>query len=344
MEKLTLADSDGTEKRYLLFNSYDFEVGKTENSFEISILRNEYVPIPYGSRIYIPDTEYGGIYRRTATNTAQDVINLGGLTWRGMMQKKIICPPAGQDYAVDSGELNSIVKARVETAFPGLFIGSEEDTGVTVSAFQYDRYCDMLSGLTKMLKANGHKLELSYSKKEKAVIVSAVPIVDYSLKVEMSSDMRTDYTMQTQKDGVNHLICLGKGELKDRQVYHWYADNDGNIDTTQHLFGADEIVEIFDYPGGELPDLIAAGRDRLESLMDANKFSMNIDADIEIGVGDIVGGRDYLSGMIMTSPIAGKICKWGNGSPNIEYKLEDEITVTVEPTAALAAMRAGEEA
>lgn len=343
MKKLILADSAGTEKGYLLFKSYDFEVGREENSFEISINRAEYTPIPYGSMIYIPGTEYGGIYRRTTTNTALDVINLGGLTWRGMMQKKIICPASGQDYATDSGELNSIVKRRVEAAFPGLFEGSAADTGVTVTDYQYDRYCDLESGLTKMLKANGHRLEIAYDQEKKAVVVSAVPIVDYSQKVELSSDMRADYTMQTQRDGVNHLICLGKGELKDREVYHWYADNNGNIDTVQHLFGADEIVEIFDYPGGELPDLIKSGRERLESLMDANKFSMSIDASVEIGIGDIVGGRDYLSGMTMTSPIAGKIVKWENGFQKIEYKLEDDVTVTVEPNAALAAYTASKE-
>lgn len=344
MRRLILADSSGKELRHLLFKTYDFEVGRTENSFEITILRDEYKAIPEGARIYIPGTEYGGIFRRLGTNTAQDIICPGGYTWRGMMQKKIICPPAGQDYATDSGELNTIVKARVEAAFPGLFIGSTADTGVTVSAFQYDRYCTLEAGLTKLLKAYGYRLELSYSQDLKAVVVSAVPIVDYSQSVELSSDMRTDYTMQSQKDGVNHLICLGKGELKDREVYHWYVDENGNIDTVQHFFGADEIADIFDYSGGELPDLIQSGRDRLESLMNANKFDMKIDANTEIGIGDIVGGRDYLSGMVMTSPITGKIVTWDHGLQKIEYKLEDDVTVTVEPVRVFAALRSTKEA
>ena len=210
-------------------------------------------------------------------------------------------------------------------------VGSSESTGVTVSGYQYDRYCNLEEGLTKLLKSVGYRLELSYSQTLKAVVVSAVPIVDYSRQVELSSDMRTDYTMKSQQDGVNHLICLGKGELKDRTVYHWYVDANGNIDTVQHFFGADEIAEVFDYSGGELPDLIKSGRDRLESLMNDNSFGMTIDAERDIGIGDIVGGRDYLSGMTMTSPIAGKIVTSKNGSQSIEYKLEDDVSVTVEP-------------
>lgn len=328
MKRLILADSAGREKGFLKYRKGDFEVSRTENSFEIMIPRFEYEKIPKGSLIYIPDTEYGGIYRRTNTNTEQGYINIGGLTWRGRMQKKIIEPPPGQDYATDAGELNTIVKARVEAAFPGLFVGSTESTGVTASTFRYDRYCSLEAGLTKLLKAYGYRLELSYSQLLKAVVVTAVPIVDYSQSIELSSDMRNDYTMQSLKDGVNHLICLGKGELKDRAVYHWYADVNGNISTTQTQFGVDEIAEIFDNPGAELPDLIQSGRDRLASLMDSDKFDMKTASNRDIGIGDIVGGRDYLSGMIMTSPIVGKIVTLENGFENIEYKLEDDATVT----------------
>ena len=328
MKRLILADNSGKELRVLRFKKYDFEVGRDENSFEITISRAEYEEIPERARIYIPGTEYGGIFRRLVTNTAQDSISPAGYTWRGMMQKKIICPPSGQNYATDSGELNAIVKARVEAAFPDMFVGSTEDTGVTVSGYRYDRYCSLEAGLTKLLKSKGYRLELSYSQPLKAVVVSAVPIVDYSQQIELSSDMRMDYTMQSIKDGVNHLICLGKGELKNRTVYHLYADTSGNISTTQTQFGADEIAEVFDYSGGELSDLIQSGRDRLESLIGANEFCMKIDAEnMEIGIGDIVGGRDYLSGMIMTSPITGKIVTCENGFQNIEYKLEDDVTV-----------------
>jgi hypothetical protein len=54
---------------------------------------------------------------------------------------------------------------------------------------------------------------------------------------------------------------------------------------------------------------------------------MTVDSSLEIGIGDIVGGRDYLSGVAMSSPIAGKIVTWKDGFRQIEYKLEDDINV-----------------
>lgn len=323
-----VSDPNGNELRSLLFSMYDFEVGKSENSFAVEIKRQEYERIPDRARIYIPGTEYGGLFRRLATNTSQDVITPGGLTWRGMMQKKIISPPTGQDYATDSGELNAIVKSRVESALPGLFIGSTVSTGVTVS-WQYARYCTLEGGLSDMLKSKGYRLNIEYSQEEKAVVVSAVPIVDYSQSIEFSADMRINYNMSMQGDGVNHLICLGSGELKDREVYHLYVDENGNIGTTQYYTGIEEVTEIFDYAGAELDDLIQTGTQRLKEIRNTNIFEIKVDPDTELAIGDIVGGRDYLSGMTMRSPISGKIVKWEQGFQTVEYRLENDVTVEI---------------
>lgn len=329
MDNVIVADKNGKEIRTLTFSSYDIEVGKEENSFQFVVLRQEYENIPKEARIYIPGTEYGGLFRRLETNTDLDTISPGGITWRGMMQKKIISPASGADYATDSGELNAIVKARVEAAFPGMFKGSTVSTGVTVNNFQYDRYCTLEEGLTKLLKSKGYRLEIEYSQTERAVLVAAVPIVDYSQDIELSSDMQLNYVMQMQGDGVNHLICLGQGELRDRIVYHLYVNNNGEIVTTQYYFGVDEIAEIYDYPGGELSDLIQSGRQRMEEVMNQNQFEMEVEPSMEIAIGDIVGGRDYLSGMTMTAPIAGKIMRWEDGFRTIEYQLADDVTATL---------------
>ena len=323
-----VSDPHGNALRSLLFTMYDFEVGKSENSFAIEIKRQEYERIPDRARIYIPGTEYGGLFRRLATNTSQDVITPGGLTWRGMMQKKIISPPSGMDYATDSGELNAIVKSRVESALPGLFIGTTASTGVEVT-WQYARYCTLEEGLSDMLKSKGYRLNIEYSQEDKAVVVSAVPIVDYSQSIEFSADMRINYNMSMQGDGVNHLICLGSGELKDREVYHLYVDENGNIGTTQYYTGIEEITEIFDYAGAELDDLIQTGTQRLKEIRNTNIFEIKVDPDTELAIGDIVGGRDYLSGMTMRSPISGKIVKWEQGFQTVEYRLEDDVTVEV---------------
>lgn len=325
---IIVADKNGIELRYLVYDTSDFEVGRGNNDFEIVIKRSEYEAIPKEARLYVPGTELGGLFRQLDTDTEQDTISVGGLTWRGMLQKKIIQPAPGADYATDSGELNAIIKAHVEAEFPGLFKGVTTSTGVTVSGYQYERYCTLEYGLTKLLQSEGYKLQFEYSQPDKMVVVQAVPIVDYSTDIEFSSDMRVNYQMQQQGDGVNHLICLGTGELKDRLVEHLYIDQDGNISDTQYYTGVDEIADVYDSSGAEQDDLIKGGKQRLQELANKDVFSIKVDPEMEIAIGDIVGGRDYLSGMTMSAPIWSKIIRYSAGITSIEYTLEqDRMTV-----------------
>ena len=324
---IIVADKNGIELRYLVYDTSDFEVGRGTNDFEIVIKRSEYEYIPKEARLYVPGTELGGLFRQLDTDTEQDTIAVGGLTWRGMMQKKIVQPAAGADYATDTGELNAIIKSRVEAEFPGLFKGVTTSTGESVT-WQYERYCTLEKGLTDMLQSVGYKLDFAYSQTDKMVVVQAVPIVDYSTSIEFSSDMRVNYQMQQQGDGVNHLICLGKGELKDRLVEHLYIDQDGNISDTQYYTGVDEIAEVYDSSGAEQEDLIQGGKERLQSVANKDVFEIRVDPEMEIAIGDIVGGRDYLSGMTMSAPIWSKIVRYAAGVTSIEYTLEqDRMTV-----------------
>ena len=135
--------------------------------------------------------------------------------------------------------------------------------------------------------------------------------------------------MQQQGDGVNHLICLGKGELKNRVVRDLYIDQNGNVSTTQYYTGIDEIAEVYDSGGSEVSDLIKNGTERLISVANKDVFNIKVDPEIEVAIGDIVGGRDYLSGMTMAAPVWSKIIKYQAGMTSIEYVLEND-RMTVE--------------
>lgn len=326
MSEIILASSTGEELRSILFTAYDFEIGDEENSFLVTCLRAEWESMPDGARIYIPGTEYGGLFKRLETDTKNGTISAGGYTWRGMLQKKIICPLSGDDYATDSGELNSIINARVSAAFPGLFAGSSESTGITVT-YQYDRYVTLYDGLKALLKSVGYKMQIAYDQATCKVIVSAVPIDDYSSQIEYSSDMDADYSMVLDGTGINHLICLGKGELRDRVVVDLYVDANGVISQTQTYAGVDEIASVYDYAGAERSDLIQSGKDQLKDEANLNSFAIDLESDRDVGIGDIVGSRDYISGMTMTAPITTKIVTWQDGFEHIEYKLSDDITI-----------------
>ena len=331
MTDIIVAAPDGTELRSMLYSEYDFEIGDEENSFLITMPRNEWVPTANDSRIYIPGTEYGGLYKRLETDTKDNSAAIGGLTWRGMLQKKIISPPSGQDYATDSGELNTIIGARVAAAFPGLFVGSSESTGVTVS-YQYQRYVSLYEGLRAMLKSAGYRMEIQYDDELRKVVVSAVPIVDYSAQIEYSSDMNADYSMKLDRTGINHLICLGSGELRDRIVEHLYVDASGNISQTQTFFDENEISEIYDYAGAPREDLIQSGADQLRGELNLNEFRIALESEREVSVGDIVGARDYITGYTVTAPITTKIVKCEEGFVDIEYKLSDDVRIEMAAT------------
>ena len=330
MNDIIVAAPDGTELRCMLFSEYDFEVGDEENSFLVTCPRAEWESVANDSRVYIPGTEYGGLFKRLESDTKNNSVAVGGLTWRGMLQRKIISPPSGQDYATDSGELNAILGARVSAAFPGLFVGSNESTGITVT-YQYNRYVTLYDGLKAMLKSVGYKMQIEYDQIQRKVVVSAVPIVDYSSEIEYSSDMSADYSMTIDRTGINHLVCLGSGELKNRTVVHLYVDGNGVISQTQTFYGENEIAEVYDYAGASRDDLIQSGIDQLKNEINLNEFSINLESEREVAVGDIVGARDYITGYTVTAPITTKLIKFEDGLIKIEYKLSSDIEIEHTP-------------
>ena len=330
MSEVILADASGVELRSILFREYDFEIGDKENSFLVTCNRAEWENVPSNARVYIPGTEYGGIYKRLESDTRSNAVAVGGYTWRGMLQNKVLCPPSGQAHATDSGELNQILARRVSEAFPGLFIGSEESTGVTVS-YQYGRYVTLYDGLKEMLRSVGYRMRIQYDQEQCKVVVDAVPIVDYSAQIEYSSDMNANYSMVINKMGVNHLICLGNGELQNRTVVHLYADANGVISQTQTQFGVDEVTDVYDYAGAERDTLIESGTDQMITNASKNEFAIDLESAQDVAVGDIVGCRDYITGNTMTAPITVKIVKWQNGFEKVEYQLSEEVTVEQTP-------------
>lgn len=307
----------------------------TNRNFSIQIARSNWVPeLTFSYFVYIPDTEYGGIIGQALTDTTLDYVELKGHSWRGRLAKKVIEPPAGQDYKKVSGELHAVMKELIEPAFGGnegtdsIFYVPDTDTGVTVSNYQFDRYCTLLDGITKMLKSKGYKLQITFRRnagEPGKVFVEAVPIVDYSPEIELSKDCQLNYTMEDIRDGVNHLVVTGKGELQDRNVLHLYVQKDGSIGKKQYYTGLDEIAEVYENTSTETDELEETSREKLQELMNKQTFKMDVAAlGIDVNIGDIVGGRDYLTGLYMAKPVENITYSLTNGVEAKTYKLEGE--------------------
>ena len=320
---MILATNDGQE---ICTVDYDFDVdlGGT-NDFQVSLTYASWIEdIKIGDRIYTPGTEFGGIIKNISSATNTGNIFLKGFTWRGYLDKRIIIPPSGSDYYVANGELNTIIGTLV--SIPG-FVVSTESTGITVSNYQFNRYVTVLEGLEAMLRTVGFRLDLRYVQTQSGgyVAVSAVKAGLFGDSVEYSQDSMIDFSSTDDQMGVNHLICLGVGELKDRTVVHLYADRNGNISQTKTIGGIDEIVETFENSGAETATLIETGTSKLQEKISKKSFSPSIKkVETELYIGDIVTGQDYITGNKVTKPIIQKIVKRSNGVISIDYKIEGQ--------------------
>ena len=66
--------------------------------------------------------------------------------------------------------------------------------------------------------------------------------------------------------------------------------------------------------------MIEDGTEKLKGAGNYKELSMTIQ-DIEVAVGDIVGGRERITGLYMKRPVTGKILKLDVNNKTIEYKV-----------------------
>lgn len=280
----------------------------------------------YESQVFIPGTEFGGIVKDITSLTKSKTVRFMGDTWRGMLSKKIISPPSGQDYLTVSGELNEVLRKMLKEHFGDWFVVPEESTEVTVN-YQFNRYVTLLEGLTSLLESVNHKLSIKYIQGAPGeagyVEVSAAPINNYSEEEEYSQDCNIKMTVRDYRRGINHLICLGEGELKDRIRVDLYIQKDGSIGKTQYYKGLEERTDVYDYSSADVAELEEGGEKRLKELADYKEFDMNIEkANLELG--DIVSGRDHITGLYVVKPVIQKILKISTGKERIDYKLKGD--------------------
>ena len=79
---------------------------------------------------------------------------------------------------------------------------------------------------------------------------------------------------EQNKNKVNHLICLGKGDLATREVIHLYIDQFGRIGDVQYYTGIAEIVETYDNSNTE--DLRNDGIKRFTEIRNTDKAEIDL--------------------------------------------------------------------
>ena len=224
---MDLIYADDTKKDIGIFDAYtlDLSYGEDENDFELKIDRSAHC-CKAGYYIYVEGEEYGGVIEKIKVNTKSDEVTYSGPTWQGYIDHKVLCPDPGQDYLVADGEAHEVLADLIERLdLPALFEASTEDSGITVH-YQFERYVTAYKGIKAMLKDAGAKLKIKWQNGK--VIMRAEQVHDYSQDEEFDTS-QVEFEVSREYAPVNHVICLGKGDLADRAVIHIFTDENGGI-------------------------------------------------------------------------------------------------------------------
>lgn len=311
-----LHEDEGVLKDY----TFDLAFGKDENDFELSINSDNHCCMP-GCYVYIDNTEYGGIVDTIRVITKDYNLKYMGRTWHGILASKIIKPDDGESHLIVSGEANSVMKSLIERlGLSDLFTASEEDSGLVLNNFKIDRYINAYDGIVKMLESVSGKLKLIFSMGK--VVLFALPFVDYSQSEQFDND-QVSMDIEKKVNFVNHLVCLGSGELAERQIVHLYADAEKNIGEIQTFFGLDEIEETYEVSDSEsLEALKEEGIKHFKEILTDGSVEIDFDAETtEYDLGDIVGSKELITGILVKEKITKKIVTINRGLTNIEYKV-----------------------
>lgn len=324
MEQLIYTDANRIDQGVLGNTTLDLEYGRDEsdqtNTFEVSIDRNSKIRLEDKALVYIEGTEYGGKITGIGTNTGEDVITYKGMTWHGLLNAHVLGPDSGQDYLVLSGEAHTVIRSLIERMnLQDIFTAPMTSSGININ-YQV-RYEYGYFAILAMLAASSAKLKMTYD--NGMVVLSAEPIADYSDSDELDT---TQIELEIDKDylPVNHLVCLGEGELKNRIVLHFYADADGNVSTTQSLFGADENTLIYDYTNADSDELSEKGQEKLKELQNCDTIKVDIPEGRVLDIGDLIGAIDPITGIYVATEVTYKtVTISSNGLVSIAYKVGD---------------------
>ena len=210
-----------------------------------------------------------------------------------------------------------------------LFAVSDDDSGIVFHNYQVPLQEYLLTGFTDALERYSGRVEIKYISGEANgkgyVLLQVKKTVDYSEQIEISEDGNVKLNILDYRDGVNHLICLGKGELAERHRVDLYAWPDGSVRKEQYYTGLEESVLYYENTSSEsVDDLEADGRDKFEDVKNYKQLRIAV-SDMDLELGDIVGGRERITEITMKSPVVRKIITVnGKGKLSIDYKLKGE--------------------
>ena len=325
---LVVADTKLGNVREIEDFTLDVAFGADENALTLTV--EEKSAPAAGQLVYIDATEYGGVIdqvKRGSGRGATGTVECKGRTWHGILAGRRLSPDSGSGYLTVNGKAGDVLTSLIaRMGLESLFKAASDDSTVS---YTFERFCDGYSGLMALAKANGRKL--SMRRMDGYIELSMPPIVDYANKVD--SDL-LDFTITSVHRCVNHLLCAGTGQLANRAIVHFYADENGNVSHKQTLFGIDEICALYDYSNASASELETEGKKKLLEYQTSGTVEVDAHEDMDVDVGDIISARDNSTGTTVTATVSKKVVKVERGVATYSYEVGSETTTKTSSTGA----------
>lgn len=319
-------NSEGSVKAVLSHATFDIAVGESENDFELSFtdILPDGVTVTPGDMWCVNQTEYGGVIDSVRDDDGETIYS--GRAWSGLLENKIVEPESGEDYYILSGDVAACLRQLFKHVKLSGFVTVAQSTPLlTVSNVQLPRYCTAYDAAQRLLAKANAVLNFYYDIDAKQLRVTAIT---QQVATNLYNAVHLDVTVN--KRVVNHLIGLGKGELKDRLVLHAYADTTGEVSDNQSLYGVDEITAVYEMSNEDDADKLKA--DLVKKLQEYQellvaKISLG-DSDREFTVGDKISAQSSAIRVMMEATVAKKITQLKDGVLSSSYTLSDKQQVS----------------
>lgn len=325
MVDLICADENGVPFHAVSDCVFDCAWGSGENDFELTLYDG--TVLPDRGLVYVDGTEVGGIvdHMKDELSDGVSVVTYSGRSWHGMLAGKVLQPDSGQDYLKVSGPVNQVLSNLLARIGLSDVFKVRADSTKTIPTFQFDRYCTAYDGIRRMLAAND--LKLMFQEVDGTVWMYAQPIVAHDDTVD--SDL-VDFSITKDYRRTNHMIGLGKGDLRNRLVVHYYADGSGKVSNTRTFGGRDEIAAVYDYSSAEKDELDKQTKKQLQDLQGAGAVDVTVHDGLSLDVGDRVTGCDHVTGLTVTAVVLKKIVKLSGGLLSVSYEVGDAASSKTE--------------
>lgn len=325
MVDLICADENGVPFHAVSDCLFDCAWGSGENDFELTLYDG--TVLPDRGLVYVDGTEVGGIvdHMKDELSDGVSVVTYSGRSWHGMLAGKVLQPDSGQDYLKVSGPVNQVLSNLLARIGLSDVFKVRADSTKTIPTFQFDRYCTAYDGIRRMLAAND--LKLMFQEVDGTIWMYAQPIVDHNDTVD--SDL-IDFSITKDYRRTNHMIGLGKGDLKNRLVINYYADASGKVSSACTFKGRDEIAAVYDYSSAEKDELDKQTKKQLQDLQGAGAVDVTVHDGLSLDVGDRVAGCDHVTGLTVTAIVLKKIVKLSGGLLSVSYEVGDAASSKTE--------------